>query len=88
MKAEEILTQAVSLVGGNRAGTHGDKKINHRNIANLWGAYLDYPLSPHDVAVMMVLLKVARTQAGSHNEDDYVDMAGYAGIAGELAKED
>ena len=38
-----------------------------------------------DVATMMVLLKIARTQAGSHNVDDYVDACGYAAIAGEIA---
>tara|TARA_R110000823_G_scaffold242581_1_gene367027 strand:- start:145 stop:462 length:318 start_codon:yes stop_codon:yes gene_type:complete len=93
MKAEDTLNKAASLVGGDRANTHGDKEANHSNIANLWAAYLrnkpldDECLTPHDVAMMMVLLKVARTQAGSHNPDDYVDMAGYAGIAGGLAKE-
>ena len=34
----------------------------------------------------MVLLKIARTQAGSHNIDDYVDACGYAAIAGEIAE--
>ena len=33
----------------------------------------------------MVLLKVARTKTGSLNRDDFVDMVGYAGLAGEIA---
>ena len=33
-----------------------------------------------------MLLKIARTQAGSHNIDDYVDACGYAAIAGEIAQ--
>ena len=48
--------------------------------------YLDLPLNGLDVALMMTLLKVARTKAGSHNPDDYVDMVGYSAIAGELAE--
>jgi hypothetical protein len=32
---------------------------------------------------MMVLLKVARTQHGGLNHDDYADMAGYAAVAAE-----
>jgi hypothetical protein len=35
---------------------------------------------------MMALLKIARTQAGHHNIDDYVDACGYSAIAGEIAE--
>ena len=43
-------------------------------------------ISPEDVAQLMSLLKIARTQAGEHNIDDYVDAVGYQAIAGEIAK--
>ena len=33
---------------------------------------------------MMALLKIARTQAGEDNDDNYIDACGYMGIAGEL----
>ena len=33
----------------------------------------------------MVLLKIARTQAGEHNTDDYIDACGYSAIAGEIS---
>ena len=33
----------------------------------------------------MTLLKLARTQAGKFNLDDYIDACGYAAIAGEIA---
>jgi hypothetical protein len=32
----------------------------------------------------MVLLKLARTKAGQHNVDDYIDACGYSAIAGEF----
>ena len=91
MNAKETLETATGLVGGDRARTHGDKTENHRKIALLWQAYLEArrepaaPLGPLDVAHMMALLKLARTQAGSDNPDDYVDLAGYAGVAAEIA---
>jgi hypothetical protein len=85
MKAGELLRLVEKLVEGPRAATHGDKRENHENIAALWSAYLGISISPFQVALMMVLLKVARTQAGQPNLDDYVDMAGYAAIAGELS---
>lgn len=89
-KAAEFLQHAASLVGADRETSHGPKKRNHDNIAALWQAYLDIrfdrdaPLSAVDVAHMMALLKVARTQLGNFNPDDYVDMAGYAGVAAEI----
>lgn len=46
---------------------------------------LTRPLTAHDVAVMMCLLKIARLKSGSHNPDNYVDLAGYAGVAAECA---
>ena len=33
----------------------------------------------------MTLLKIARSQAGDHNIDDYIDGVGYQAIAGEIA---
>lgn len=89
MKADEILRQAAGLVAGDRDRQHGSKVANHSNIATLWTAYLGNrlatPLEARDVALLMVLLKVARTKTGRHNPDDYLDMAGYAGCAGEIA---
>ncbi len=89
--ADHLIKSAADLVHGDRANTHGDKRKNHQNIAGLWNAYLAIrrdpaaPLNHIDVAHMMVLLKLARTQLGAHNADDHVDMVGYAAIAGELA---
>lgn len=88
LSASEILEHAAALVAGDRQNQHGDKRENHENIARLWSAYLEVPINAQQVALMMVLLKVARTKTGSHNGDDYQDMAGYAGIAGELADND
>lgn len=91
MDAGTICRTAATLVSGDRARTHGDKRTNHENIARLWNAYLrgrplGERLTGRDVALMMALLKVARTLTGAHNADDYVDAVGYAAIAGELAE--
>lgn len=44
-------------------------------------------ITPKDVAAMMGLLKVARIATGS-NPDSFVDLAGYAACAGEIATQD
>ena len=80
----DFLRDAVILVEGDRALEYGDKVINHNNIAKLWSAYLDHPLTGHEVAVMMCLLKIARTKIGKRTRDTYVDGAAYIAIAGEI----
>jgi hypothetical protein len=93
MKAAKICTKAGELVRGDRAALHGDKAINLQNIAHIWNAILvaktvrdgHRGLNALDVANMLEALKIARRYAGSHNIDDYIDGAGYAGCAGEIA---
>ena len=38
----------------------------------------------HDVAILMILLKIARTKVGAVSRDTYVDMAAYSAISGEI----
>ena len=87
MKTEEALQMAKELIAGPRAKTYGDKIQNHCNIAKLWTAYLDKEITAHDAAVMMALLKVARTKFGAPTADTYVDAAAYMAIAGECKHE-
>jgi uncharacterized phage protein gp47/JayE len=82
----EIIEKVQNIVAYDREITHGNRKTNHDNIAKMWSSYLDKKITGLDVALMMVLLKTARTKTGSYNPDDFIDMAGYSVIAGELAE--
>ena len=84
MKSNQILNQASVLVQGQREKDYGDKTENHNNIAKLWSAYLDIKINAHDVALMMALLKMARTKLGEVSKDTYIDMSAYSAIAGEI----
>lgn len=90
MNTTEILDKTKKLVNDDRETTHGNKVINHENIARLWSSYLQNKtklniiILPEDVANLMCLLKIARTQAGTFNIDDYIDACGYASIAGHI----
>lgn len=42
------------------------------------------PLAPHDVAMMMALLKIARIKTGAFKEDSFVDAAGYIACGYEI----
>tara|TARA_R100000664_G_scaffold397_1_gene1047 strand:- start:22 stop:315 length:294 start_codon:yes stop_codon:yes gene_type:complete len=91
MTKEEILIKARDLVSMDRNKTHGDAYKNHAEIAEYWNIFLDDKLkpmaniTPSDVALMMILLKISRNNKGKEfNIDNFVDMAGYAAIAGEI----
>ena len=96
MKRAEILEAARVCVCGEREQDYGTPENNFETIGLLWGAYLRaaHPelarvmavnhITAKDVAAMMGLLKVARIATGS-SPDSFVDLAGYAACAGELA---
>ena len=91
MTKEEILKKAKDLITGDRNETHGDAFQNHAEIAEFWNIFLDKKLQPiasitaEDVALMMVLMKISRnTQGKKNNLDNFIDMCGYAAIAGEI----
>ena len=83
MISQEILKEANKLIGGNRNDDYGDKLTNHQNIAALWSIFLRKTITPHDVAMCMALVKVARL-IHAHKKDSYLDLAAYAAIAGEI----
>ena len=91
MTKEEILKKAKEIISNDRNASHGDAFKNHAEIAEFWNIFLDGKLRPManitaaDVAIMMILLKISRTTQGEKfNLDNFIDMAGYAAIAGEI----
>jgi hypothetical protein len=84
MSVKEKILEAATEAVADREFTHGECVENNKNIAELWTAYLGVPLTADEVAIMMILLKIARTKSRTAVKDHYVDMAGYAAIAGEI----
>ncbi len=82
----QILEEANKIVNGARNEAYGKPEDNFNLIAGFWSDYLDKKITAHDVAIMMVLLKVARTQSGTGSMDNYIDIAGYSACAGEIYK--
>ena len=90
---EYILREAARIVCGDRNEQYGEPEDSFRAIAELWETYVretcvtpgaDVCIHAADVAMMMVLLKVART-FGATKADTYIDIAGYAACEGEIA---
>lgn len=84
MNRAEVLDTAKECVTKDRAADHGDMESNFVIIADYWATHLGVPVSPHDVAAMMSLLKIARIKSNPHHMDNWVDLAGYAACGGEL----
>lgn len=83
MTGEKVLTKALEIINGERRQTYGDPKDCFERIANFWSYYLDKYIRKEDVAMMMILMKVARSK-NSYEQDNFVDICGYAALADEF----
>lgn len=89
MNRPEILDAAKKCVTGQREQDYGSPERNFERIADLWNAYLGAKtVDAVDVAMMLALLKVARVKTGKGTADNFVDLAGYAACAGEIATQE
>ena len=81
----QLLEEAADIVDGDRNKSYGKPENSYGVIAKFWSIYLDKSLEPHDVAAMMVLMKLARIKGsnGTH-KDSWVDIAGYAACGYEV----
>lgn len=84
MNRKEILEEALKVVSNDRQTNYGTPEDNFKIIANLWSNYLGITVSSSDVAMLMILLKIARARHKPDYADNYVDIAGYAACAGEI----
>ena len=84
-KREDILAQAKMIISADRNVDYGEPERNFEDIATLWSVYKGVEFEAHDVAVMEILLKVARIKQSPSKDDHWVDIAGYAACGGEVA---
>ncbi len=93
MMRDQLLEAARAAVCGDRQKDYGDPADGLRVVGKLWKLYVqarcvsagaDVSIEPEDVAAMMCLLKTARIATGRSKADNWVDLAGYAALGGEL----
>jgi hypothetical protein len=87
----ETLRLAIAAVS-DRGSRYGEPEDNFGRIAMLWNGWMKIrkggELGGLDVAVMLALMKCGRIVGnGKGHIDNFVDVAGYASCAGELATE-
>lgn len=83
VKREDILEKARQCVCGDRDHQYGSPEESFNRIADYWSTFLGKEISAKDVAIMMILFKIAREEH-STKTDNWVDMCGYAACGGEL----
>ncbi len=90
---EKVLKEALNCVNGEREKQYGNPEDNFERIADLWSVYLTslfedekivVEIDPIDVAKMMILFKIARSNGDKDKMDNYVDMIGYGACAAEI----
>ena len=87
MKASEILLTATDTIS-QRGLTYGHPADNLQTTAMLISAYLQTPIHDYQVAGIMVLVKLARSNQSAQHIDNWIDMASYVSLAGQLATEE
>lgn len=76
MKDKSILEEAQQLVGGSRQRDYGHPRENLDRIARIWSVILSTEVTPRQVALCMVGLKLAR-DVNTPKRDNLVDAVGY-----------
>ena len=80
-----MLHQAADIIAGARQTDYGDKLQNFSQIAMLWQGTLatkldpDAKITPEDVALCMIQVKIARLAKSPDHKDSILDVAGYSG---------
>ena len=94
MNRQETLLIAESCVNGGREQDYGTPEDNFQVIGEFWDVYVNKAcmepdgrvhFSPHDVAIMLSLMKHGRISSGKIKDDNYIDACGYLACAAEIA---
>ncbi len=85
---EQTIDTALGLIKGDRANeydTKDDASGNFRRIAALWSVIVGVEVSPVQVALCLIQLKIARLVVKPSHKDSWVDIVGYGGLGSEVA---
>ena len=87
MKRTEELLNEIQVILADRGSIYGSAEENHRRISELWSGYVDTYISPEQVAMCMLLVKVARLSQTSNHDDSLRDLLGYGIIYHQIVRE-
>jgi hypothetical protein len=79
----EFLDEIATILT-QRGSIYGSSTTNHERISELWSAYYGDYISPMQVSIMQLLVKVSRLAETANHKDSVKDIIGYAVIYNEL----
>lgn len=82
-----MLLQHATGVIENRERQYGSPETNFAQIAARWSLTLGIPVSPVQVALCLIDLKLARLSHDPKHLDSIADVAGYAACLREVTRE-
>ena len=85
MYAEDFGKKAIAAIGNRAAERDRGAERSMARTVQTFNSLTGKNLTEREGWVFMVLLKLARAEAGNFREDDYIDCAAYAMLAGECA---
>lgn len=85
MSAARFL-QRVAQVLEDRGAAYGDPKVQMQAIAQRWSITLGVTVTPQQVALCMIDLKLARLAHDPHYADGPIDVIGYAALIPEIIR--
>ena len=77
---EQLFDNVIKTIHA-RGVSYGHPITNHKRSAELWSAYLGYPIQPNEVAICMALVKISRQAEDVSKLDNYEDCIAYLAIA-------
>ena len=86
MNAEHLLDRASAVVG-HRRGTHGAPDSVFERVATRWSQVLGTTVTPAQVVICLLDLKIARLAHDPTHCDSLVDMIGYSVLLHELVRD-
>ena len=85
MNGPDLLEHAAGLVN-RRRGEYGEPVDLFEQVAQRWSLTLGTKISPAQVALCLIDLKIARLTHDSRHLDSIADIAGYAAVLREVSR--
>lgn len=84
---QSILEEAQQIISGPRRESYGPVEQSFQEIADIWTAVSGAQISPSQVALMMIGLKLQR-ESNKHQRDNLVDIVGYTLLLEQLEEKE
>ena len=81
-----VLEEASAVINGPRRESYGSAKASFQRIASVWSAVLGHTVTPEQVALCMIGLKLVR-ESNKHHRDNIVDVIGYAALLEQIGEQ-